>query len=255
MEFYQLLFFKKGKAFNPLLLCFFLTCPFFLFGKGTSLKVCEFSSNLSLFSNFSLFSIQTGCTYSERINVKALEVGNMVSWKTSDELNNSYFLVQCSTDGITFKNVKQLPGAGTTQIEQRYQFLDVNTADLRVFYRLRQVAYDGSFIQSETVICNRIAPNNLLITSMSSVETSDIFTLEVNATLDASSICTILARDRTTIQELNFDLQEGINKISIPVHDLENGRYELVINALGELERVFIQKIDAHEMPTLAVKE
>ena len=236
-------------------LIFLLACPFCLLGKGASTKAFTNKHFSEPSKAVPFFSIQTGCTYSQRIKVQALEVGNMVSWKTSDELNNAYFLVQCSIDGVEFKNVKQLAGAGTTQKEQHYQYLDVQTTSLRVFYRLRQVAYDGSFVQSETVICNRIAPNNLLIISMSSVETHDLFTVEVYSFIENTGSYLILDQSKNSIKEKSIHLKKGINSISIEIADLKNGRYELIVNAVEELERVFIKKVNSDQVPVLAIKE
>ena len=69
-----------------------------------------------------------------------------LTWKTASELNNSHFVVERSYDGRDFQAAAIVQGNGTTQNVITYNHND-NTIDLAqntVFYRLRQVDFDGT---------------------------------------------------------------------------------------------------------------
>jgi hypothetical protein len=83
----------------------------------------------------------------ELLSFTARPAGNSVdlNWKTATEIDNDYFTVQRSRDGVHFIDVGKVAGAGTTQKVQKYNFLDRNVSSGRHYYRLKQTDYDGAF--------------------------------------------------------------------------------------------------------------
>lgn len=249
MVFFNKLPFIGNKVFLVLLLYLALfACPF-----GALQKVAVASSSPFMVKNQPTSSwIETGVKYSKPLNSIELEVGNMVSWTTTEEINNAYFIVQRSLDGIIFKNVIQIKGAGTAQEENKYQWLDTRTGDMRVFYRLQQIGFDGNFLFSETIISTRIKPNNLLITAMSSPETDGLFTVSLRSTIDTDMYYAVMDRSRRTMREGQMSIVKGVNVLTIDITELENNQYQLVLEAGGEIEQVYIQKVHSNAMPPLA---
>ncbi|MEO1256636.1 MAG: T9SS type A sorting domain-containing protein, partial [Bacteroidota bacterium] len=70
-------------------------------------------------------------------NVIALE------WATATELNNDYFDVERSKDGIDFVAIGRVEGNGNTSELISYNFLDSQPNPGNNYYRLKQVDYDG----------------------------------------------------------------------------------------------------------------
>ncbi|MFT5724731.1 MAG: hypothetical protein ACI9JN_001853, partial [Bacteroidia bacterium] len=69
-----------------------------------------------------------------------------LTWKTASELNNSHFVIERSYNGRDFQEAGLVQGNGTTQNVMSYSHND-NTIELTqntVFYRLRQVDFDGT---------------------------------------------------------------------------------------------------------------
>lgn len=79
----------------------------------------------------------------------------LVYWATATELNNDYFAVERSADGLAFTPVGTLPGAGTSQDVQPYTFVDADPLPGTSYYRIRQVDFDGAFSHSPTVHVTR----------------------------------------------------------------------------------------------------
>lgn len=67
-----------------------------------------------------------------------------LSWITYTELNNDYFTIEKSTDGVNFEAIAEESGAGTTFEEQRYSFTDNEPTDGINYYRLSQTDFDGT---------------------------------------------------------------------------------------------------------------
>ncbi len=69
---------------------------------------------------------------------------NTIEWETASEINNDFFAVQASTDGIEYVTVGTVEGAGTSNERNKYSFLHRNPEKI-TYYRLKQVDDDGSF--------------------------------------------------------------------------------------------------------------
>ncbi|MCC5930475.1 MAG: hypothetical protein JJU28_14605 [Cyclobacteriaceae bacterium] len=65
-------------------------------------------------------------------------------WTTSCEINNDYFTLEKSLDGKNFQPLKNIPGKGSTRLEQKYNFTDENPNQCNNYYRLSQTDFDGT---------------------------------------------------------------------------------------------------------------
>ncbi len=82
----------------------------------------------------------------ELIDFKATKVDDeiLLEWATATELNNDFFEIERSWDGIHFDMIGRVDGAGNSQTILEYDFVDNDIATGHHYYRLRQVDYDGS---------------------------------------------------------------------------------------------------------------
>ncbi|MEO1653752.1 MAG: LamG-like jellyroll fold domain-containing protein, partial [Bacteroidota bacterium] len=71
-------------------------------------------------------------------------------WETASELNNKGFEIEKSLDARNFSSIGYVDGAGTSSGLRTYDFLD-NDARSSVYYRLKQVDFDGEFTYSPIV--------------------------------------------------------------------------------------------------------
>lgn len=77
-----------------------------------------------------------------------------VNWKVASQLNNRVFWVQRSFDGITFKTIGEVKGAGTTGSAIIYSYTDAGVfSDVckLVYYRVVQEDFDGKQSISDVV--------------------------------------------------------------------------------------------------------
>lgn len=88
----------------------------------------------------------------ELVSFVANVVDNKVrlSWQTATEKNNAGFEIQRSVDNKEFVKVGYMIGKGTTTDRQSYSYVD-EFAGGKLFYRLKQIDYDGAYTYSNTV--------------------------------------------------------------------------------------------------------
>ncbi|MEP2772072.1 MAG: T9SS type A sorting domain-containing protein [Fulvivirga sp.] len=75
-----------------------------------------------------------------------------LNWATSTEINNDYFEVQHSANGIDFITIGKLAGAGNSNSRVDYYFVHRNPAAGRNYYRLNQVDFDYQSEISQTIM-------------------------------------------------------------------------------------------------------
>ncbi|HFA49055.1 MAG TPA: T9SS type A sorting domain-containing protein [Bacteroidetes bacterium] len=73
-----------------------------------------------------------------------------LNWETSSEVDHAFFAVEKSTDGFRFFEIGTVAAVAGNQFGGSYEYWDEPSAG-QVYYRLRQVALDGSFEYSKTI--------------------------------------------------------------------------------------------------------
>jgi photosystem II stability/assembly factor-like uncharacterized protein len=82
------------------------------------------------------------------------KVGNnevILLWETATEINNQGFYIEKSFNKLNWETIGFVEGKGTTTETNSYNFVDRKITDLKMYYRLKQVDYDGSFTYSKIV--------------------------------------------------------------------------------------------------------
>lgn len=64
-------------------------------------------------------------------------------WSTATEENNDYFTIEKSLDGENWYIVSTIKGGGNSMSLMDYEYIDINTSQGTVYYRLSQTDYDG----------------------------------------------------------------------------------------------------------------
>ena len=83
---------------------------------------------------------------------------NEIYWKTISEIDNDYFVISYSTDGMSFTDLVQMQGAGNTTTQQNYVFRHMNPKIGIGYYKLRQVDFNGEYEEYTIIsINNRVS--------------------------------------------------------------------------------------------------
>lgn len=77
-----------------------------------------------------------------------------ISWEVASETNNDYFVVLKSYNGIAFAAVDTIDGRGNTNSYQKYEISYLEENPGTIYYKLKQVDFDGAFAYSEPIVAN-----------------------------------------------------------------------------------------------------
>lgn len=124
------------------------------------------SANVTTFSPFAFGAIAGWANNPlpvTLISFTAVENGNNVklNWSTASEVNNDYFTVQKTLDGVIFEDVKKVDGHGNSINTIEYEDFDIQPYNGQSYYRLAQTDFDGNITYSslQPVLFNRTANN------------------------------------------------------------------------------------------------
>lgn len=76
---------------------------------------------------------------------------NHIRWETATELNNDFFILERSQDGINWAELARIDGAGTTTSSVSYRYEDANPFEKVSYYRLAQTDVNGTVEQHESI--------------------------------------------------------------------------------------------------------
>lgn len=83
---------------------------------------------------------------------KHVDDGNLLEWATATEIDNDYFELERSLDGVNFETVATIDGNGNSSSVITYEHIDEDFDNVVNYYRLKNVDFDGSSETSPIVI-------------------------------------------------------------------------------------------------------
>lgn len=102
------------------------------------------------------------------------ESSNLITWVTLSEINNDFFTLERSFDGIYFEEIGQLAGAGNSTVKVRYEFEDLETITTTVYYRLKQTDFNGKYTYSAIISINGVTTDLSIVSLVTSNQQIDM---------------------------------------------------------------------------------
>lgn len=110
---------------------------------------------LTDFSEFAVGRKQSGSSLPIQLSLFTATIDKNkkvnIVWITQSEINNHYFTVERSLNGVVFETLAEVPGAGNSTQVREYRITDDNPAKGVNYYRLKQTDYDGTYTYSHIV--------------------------------------------------------------------------------------------------------
>lgn len=199
------------------------------------------STNFTTFSDFVLGNNGSGVNpFPVRwlsFTATRTDAGARLAWATASEINNDRFEVERSTDATSFTKIGAVLGSGTTNSVTQYTYLDADAPQGTVFYRLRQVDYDGSAEYSLIIELGadertsnsywRLAPVPTDGTQLNLIAISDRVSLADQHTLWlVGADGTLRAELRGTLQTIGEQLRQIVQQLPVGFYSarISNGR-------------------------------
>lgn len=183
------------------------------------------------------------------LNLSANKVAEdvVVNWSTASEINNSHFEIERSLDGKVFESVGQVDGKGFSSMVSNYQFVDekatLNKHVEFIYYRLKQVDFDGQFTYFGPVSVNISKPVVSLNVNVFPNPFGKQVTVSLTNTESGNLNIIITDMQGRTVYSENKSVNAGVQTLTLDgVENLKDGVYFMNANLNGQVTRVKLIK-------------
>lgn len=183
----------------------------------------------------------------ELTSFNASVTGSEVSltWITATETNNKGFEIERSLDNISFEKIGFVSGAGTISEQRSYSFADndITTGDL--YYRLKQIDFDGTFKYSTSINITVELPEEYQLSQNYPNPFNPSTTIEYRipeAGFVSLKIYDVLGNEVKTLISMNQEI--GHYTVTADLKDLSSGTYiyELKVNSFTQRNKMLLMK-------------
>ncbi|MEM6343102.1 MAG: T9SS type A sorting domain-containing protein [Bacteroidota bacterium] len=167
-----------------------------------------------------------------------------LDWFTGTETNNDYFSIERSADGKLFTEIGQVAASADHKAVNAYAFVDADPLRGTIYYRIRQIDFDGTSSYSKIVLLqNKLRTDHL---SAYPNPAEDLLTVSVSfVEAGRGQICLIDQQGRV-LQAQYLSLQAGEESlIPLQVSHLPAGLYQLRLRN-EDSAKVYYQKVVVH---------
>jgi hypothetical protein len=133
------------------------------------------------FSTFSRFTLGNRIGGTNPLPVELLFFGAIpqndqvkLNWTTATEINNDFFTIEKSRDGMAYETVETIEGAGNSNSIINYSTWDNNPYQGTSYYRLKQTDFDNSYKYSDPVSVNFNMPEEITVQVFPNPFTEDL---------------------------------------------------------------------------------
>lgn len=153
-----------------------------------------------------------------------------ISWTTATEINNDYFELEKSDDAINFVSLGTIKGGGNSHQMKEYQYTDYEPSNKTVYYRLKQVDFDGKtevfdIIPASCNVNPSFEVNQLLFNE-------NQLNFNITTSQHQGANIQLFNAQGQLIKTFNTFLNTGVNQINLENNSLGSGIY--MLNIIGE---------------------
>ncbi len=164
---------------------------------------------------------------------ECLENGTLLHWQTATEINNDFFSVQRSLDGILWKDAGIIHGAGNSSQLLNYSFIDDYVNTNTVYYRLQQTDFDGTTAFSDVIKIRSCKEWHNMITELASLSNGN-HALLVDSKTQSELSLHLFSINGKLIETGTVTVAKGSNSVPVNSAGLSSGLYILRVTSSTE---------------------
>ena len=156
--------------------------------------------------------------------------GNLLEWVTASEVENDYFTLMRSTNGVDFEPIATIDGAGTSNVGRSYSFMDKNAPAGLSYYRLDETNFEGKVTTAGDVIT--LTRNQVGFDVVSASPVPAVNSVDITFTTASASNVNMNIYDATGKLVINSDINaiNGVNTVTIDLTNYAAGVYFVQLN-------------------------
>ena len=155
----------------------------------------------------------------------------VLDWSTAEEVNNNYFEILHSVDGISFEKIAEINGSGFSNERIDYSYTTSEIIPGTNYFAIRQVDFDGQaeqfpMIALEYSVENGIYPNPF----------SEAIHIDLGISNELTSVKIFDESNRLVIEQSTY------RNLTLNTSNLESGMYIIEITTGSQLSRQALYK-------------
>jgi len=203
-----------------------------------------FVSNASLdFSDPTWFSIDLDNTITvsgvlpvelSSFTAAGTKSGVELKWETATETNNTGFEIERSTDLRSFSKIGFVGGKGTTVSKSSYSFVDQSASSGKLYYRLKQMDFGGTYEYSKVAAVDLSAPKDFSLSQNYPNPFNPATMLSFNLPVESSVTLSVYNSLGVLVDvAASGNYQSGTQQVLFNASNLPSGIYYYTISAKG----------------------
>ncbi|MEK7254484.1 MAG: T9SS type A sorting domain-containing protein [Bacteroidota bacterium] len=153
----------------------------------------------------------------------AINEAVILTWETELEINNDFFSVERSSNGLEFFAIEKIFGKGTSLQTSQYHYVDKNPNHTVNYYRLKQVDFDGNYEYSPIISIN-FHPENQISLHPNPLTANDLTLLLPDEYLEETLHLEIFTLAGQRIKSITAEPE---SELQLDLSDLPPGAYFL----------------------------
>ena len=166
-------------------------------------------------------------------NYKNKENAVLLEWQTSTEINNDFFTVERSYDGLVYEVIETVDGAGNSKNTLSYSLKDENPKSGTSYYRLQQTDFDGASSTTGVVAVNVSDKGDI---KLFPTATASNVNLEMFMGAPTYTEITVYNAVGVLVFMEKIELGKGMTSFVIPSSDFDAGIYFVRINGIDNVD-------------------
>lgn len=163
-----------------------------------------------------------------------------LNWKTASEINNDYFNVQRSADGLEFSDIARIEAGSSAKEIRKYNYVDSDPLSGKSYYRLKQTDIDGTFSFSDIRMVT-LDGSESEVTAYPNPVTDGKISIDFHTALESPTRVTVYdTMGKIVLQDV---VAEGISTYSMDLTNTPTGVYVIKgINAKSAFQQTIVVK-------------
>ena len=160
-----------------------------------------------------------------------------LAWSTDNEVGNSHFDIERSFNGVDWKRIAVVFGAGSSSSTSQYNYNDRNISNAVVYYRLRQVDANGRFIYSSI----KAVRMNESIPTLKIYGADKTVVVDLNSSVSNNLVVSVLTSNGQLVKKQTFN--NPSYKINMQLQTIPAGSYIIQVTdgkGLNEVKKVVL---------------
>lgn len=171
--------------------------------------------------------LNAACNYEQVVQANQFQVGVMLTWSTHIELDHERFIVEKSENGIDFTEIGTVTGGGTTDATKEYNFLHIYPNENRLYYRLREINFNGVISYSDIVIFENEAPSLVRVVRLSEVFAKNDFSVKLDSYTEGELKYNLKNWRGEELVSETINLTNGLVDVNLDMKEMPEGIYKL----------------------------